>query len=316
VTSSSHSTGTTSEPMVLGHTGRGTPWTIGCSLPTRFIAGEHATNRLELDWVEMYGSADACFVALRDLGVTSIELRDVREGTDPTLVVRALDALRNASMRVSVHLWLPRDARDLRPLVAEIERALPEGSESVPCIVHGHHAETERERTDAMGTTVDGLRVLCRDLHEANSPLEPTLELCRRKPGGPVGTTFDELVTLHDRVAEPNLRLCWDMGHTRSNHVTDGDDLIPRADFLGCVAHTHIHDLGPGGRTHGPLRDLDGPIADQVHTLARTAYRGVFDLELEPGRWSMESAQAREAVEGSVGVLRSILESAPRPRQD
>jgi sugar phosphate isomerase/epimerase len=314
MTSSSQSAGTRSEPMVLGHTGRRSPWTIGCSLPTRFVAGEHATHRLELDWVEMYRSADACLVALRDRGVTSIELRDVREDTDPAHVIRAIDALLGASMRISLHLWLPDDPRELRPIVGEIDRALPTDGTAVPCVFHAHRAERDEERRAAIDTTVDALRVVCDDLLASGSPLEPRLELCRHKPGGPVGTTFDELLEISDRVGKPDLRLCWDVGHGLSNHLTHHHELMPRSDFLASVGHTHIHDLTATGRTHGPLAEVEGPIGDQVHALARSGYRGIYDLELEPSRWGVDPAEARAAVERSVAVLREMLEGTARSR--
>jgi sugar phosphate isomerase/epimerase len=306
----SHPSGTQSEPMALGHTGRKAPWTIGCSLPTRFVAGEHATHRLELDWVEMYTSADACLDALRDRGVTSIELRDVRAHTEPAHVVRALDALRAASMRISLHLWLPLDIRELLPLVAEIDRALPADGGAVPCVVHAHRVDEGTARRDAIESTIRVLGELCAHLRTTASSLAPALELCRHKSGGPVGTTFGELLEMGDRVAEPNLRLCWDVGHGLSNHVTHRHELMPRGDFLASVGHTHIHDLGPGGRTHGPLSDSEGPIADQVRTLAGSGYRGIYDLELEPSRWGVRPREARDAVERSVGVLRAMLEGA------
>jgi sugar phosphate isomerase/epimerase len=80
------------------------------------------------------------------------------------------------------------------------------------------------------------------------------------------------------------------------------------------VGHTHIHDLTATGRTHGPLAEVEGPIGDQVRALARSGYRGIYDLELEPSRWGVDPAEARAAVERSVAVLREMLEGTARSR--
>ncbi len=310
MTSSSHPAGTQSEPIVLGFSGSERATTIGVSLPTRFVAGASATNALEGDWVDMYGSFDACITRLRELGVRSVELRDIREHTDPDDVVHALDTLRDAGMGVSLHLWLPNEAHELDPLAFEVERVLAADGVTVRAVLHGHSAPDEEHRSDAVDRTVDSLTALCAALRDRDSPLEVVLELCRHKPGGPVGTTYHELVSIRDRVGAPELGLCWDLGHARSNHVAHDFDALPRADFLACVRHTHIHDLAVDGRTHGPLAAATGPLREAVRLLARSGYHGIYDLELEPRRWGMPPREARSAVERSVGMLREMLEGA------
>jgi sugar phosphate isomerase/epimerase len=288
------------------------PNLLGCSLPTRFLAGRTDAHGQAVDWFAMYGTADACLASLAGLGVGSIELRDIRAGTDLEDIERAIGEVQVHGLAVTLHLWLPHDVAALSDTIRIVERALSASDTQVPCTLHAHYLTGGVTRGDAIATTVRALAGLCDALARGGSPLLPALELCRLRSGGPVGTTFEELVAIRDAVEAPNLGLCWDVGHGLANHRTGAASLQPDHDFLASVIHTHLHDLDARGSTHWPLVGTDGTAADLIRLLPGVGYRGVYDLELEPGRWPWSDAARRDAVERSVEVLARVV-GAARP---
>lgn len=289
---------------------------LGCSLPTAFMANRPSLYGQAADWSAMYGSIDACLVALAERGVRSVELRDVRARTDLDDVERAIAKAREHGLSVTLHLWLPHESDALDGVISQAGRALGDVDAPIPCTLHAHCLTGGVTRAEALRTTAVALGKLCDALTQAASPLVPALELCRQRAGGPVGTTFDELVAVRRTVDAPHLGLCWDVGHGLANHRAGIVPLAPGEDFLGAVVHTHLHDLDVHGSTHGPLTH-EGAATDLIRRLVRSGYRGCYHLELEPGRWSLDATARRRAVETSIAALAravaSTLAEGPPP---
>lgn len=279
---------------------------IGLSAPTGLLLDTARTEEDAL-WLAMYGSGAAFLEEMRSLGVTSVEVRDARSVADPADVGRAIDAVTREGLAVTVHLWLPTHTVDL-PATFEIVAAALAGTAHdapVPCAVHGHDRLAFDSPEDAADATISDLRALCEALE--GGPLRPAFELCRVKPGGPIGTSFDELVSIAAGVDHALLGFCWDMGHGLDNHLRQRHPLVGRLDFLGRVAHTHIHDLDARGKTHGPLSSHSSEVAQMVKALRGSGYQGVYNLELEPTRWSDAAAACRRFVADSVESLATLL---------
>lgn len=292
---------------------------MGCSLPTRFVADRPPHRGQSADWAGMYGGPDACLTALGERGVSSVELRDIRARTGLDDVARAIAKVLEHSMAVTLHLWLPHDIGDLDGVLRLADGALADTRAPVPCALHPHYATYGIARAEALRTTTVALTALCDVLAHAGSPVLPALELCRQRAGGPVGITFDELLGMRNAVSARNLGLCWDVGHGFANHRAGLAPLAPEGEFVSAVVHTHLHDLDASGSTHGPLRSTEGNAADAIRRLAHEGYRGIYDLELEPGRWALDDAARRHTVEASFDVLAQILADAagrPDARED
>lgn len=295
---------------------------IALSLPTGYLAGAYRNDEDRL-WLAMYGEPDAGLQRLRDGGVRGVELRDVRSISQPDVVERALARVSESGLVPTAHLWLPEAPSpdvgndELRSMMRATDQALRRQGVTTarsPCAVHGRAQRAFGTAQQAVDATVRDLAALARACAAGDVALAPSLELCRLKPGGPVGTSFTELCHIVDTAEEANagedavpIGICWDMGHTLSNHHLHRLPLHPPSTFLHRTNHTHIHELGQNGRTHAPLLDETSPIAEMIRRLRDSGYVGTYDLELEPTRWNASASDCRRAVDASVHNVMSIL---------
>ena len=73
---------------------------------------------------------------------------------------------------------------------------------------------------------------------------------------------------------------------------------------MRAAIHTHIHALAH--TTHYPLTAGKLPLEEYIGQLNRCGYRGIYNLELECGRF-WQRVDPREAFEGSVAALKGCL---------
>ena len=286
---------------------------IGFSLPTGYLAGLIGDD-VEM-WVEMFGPRESGLEALKGLGVTSIELNDVREHTPLKEIKQAIEFVSQMELQLSVHLWLPLlDDGGLPEAFMEASRAIGETETgvAVQAIIHGHRGSMFPKTEDTWARTVHDLRIMCHLLEQGESPMVPTLELCRQKADGPVGVTFQEILALVREVESPGLGICWDLGHGLSNVLVHGHEEFPPEGFLAGLTHTHIHGVLPNGRTHGPIGRDDGMVEHNARThrllevLRDSGYQGIYNLELYPARWEGTMAHRRDLVCRSIETLQEI----------
>jgi sugar phosphate isomerase/epimerase len=275
---------------------------LALSLPSRYLTGARDDDTTDL-WRAMLGPPSEGLRALAGLGVGAIEVGDVRGENDADVVADALAAVRAAGMRPHAHLWLPpRFSPDGAPatLVAAVRALADPGAAPAACAIHGHR----RNEPDAFATTVRDLCALEPWLR-ANGA-STALEVCRHRPGGPLGGTYAEVMAIV-RAAEAalgtTLGVTWDLGHTTWNHLQGCDALWPDEAFLTRVTHVHVHDVGPTGRTHFPLDEGRAPLPGFVERLRGVRYAGTWDLELYPARWPGTAAERRSRLDVSVAVL-------------
>lgn len=276
---------------------------LALSLPSRYLTGARDDDTADR-WRSLLGPASEGLRALAALGVGAVEVGDVRDDGNADIVADALAAVRAAKMRPHAHLWLPLGfvpERAPAALVATVA-ALDGGPHAAPaaCAVHGHH----RHEPDAFGATVRDLCVLEPWLraHGASA----ALEVCRDRPDGPLGGTYAEVSTVVRAVEEAlgaPLGVTWDLGHTTWNHLQGRDALWPDEPFLTRVAHVHVHDVGPTGRTHFPLDEGRASLAGFVERLRGVGYGGLWNLELYPERWPGTMVERRGRLELSVATL-------------
>ena len=286
---------------------------IGLSLPTGYLAGLIGDD-VEM-WVEMFGPRESGLKALKGLGVTSIELNDVREHTPLIEIRQAIEFVSRMGLQLSVHLWLPLLDDGRLPAGFMEATSVIDGIETgvaVQAVIHGHRSSMFPRVEEAWDRTVQDLRTLCHLLEQGESSMVPTLELCREKDGGPVGVTFDEILELVEEIDSPSLGICWDLGHGLSNVLVHGHEEFPPEDFLAGVTHTHIHGVLPNGRTHGPIGRDGGMVGNNTRTyrllevLRDFGYQGIYNLELYPARWERTNALRRDLVCRSIETLQEI----------
>ena len=98
------------------------------------------------------------------------------------------------------------------------------------------------------------------------------------------------------------------MGHCFANYLLDNTlyPIYPHFEFSAAVIHTHIHDLGPDGRTHWIFKENIIPLADYVGQLKVVGYEGVYNLELSFDRFAAEENQ-RSLIKETIIKLRNMI---------
>jgi len=292
---------------------------LAVSLPSRYLSGAaNDANDVAL-WRALLGPAEAGLARLAALGVRAIEVSDVRGAADADTVAAAMRAIAAAGLRAHAHLWAPRGFDPNEPPAPLLRAAEGVGASDgvggdgvaadaalAACAVHGHR----RHHDGAFETTVAALVALEPWLHERG--LRSALEVCRFKDDGPLGGTYAEVIALAEAAEAAlgdELGLTWDLGHTTWNHQQGFDALWPPEAFVRRVAHVHIHDVADNGRTHAPLDIGRAPLAEFVARLRAHGYRGLWDLELYPERWSGDANERRSRLEASIARLSDAVTS-------
>jgi sugar phosphate isomerase/epimerase len=282
---------------------------IGLSLPINYLIG-NVSNNENMWWQEIYGSVSECLRSLKELGVTSVEINKICAKTPPIQLRHAVEAIRNAGLGVTVHGWLPKmEAESCIPLgILELEKPLIEHEQQgiIPFTVHSHESNMHTCERQILEQTLHDLNLLAR-ASAKNSVFILALELCRLKERQSVGTTFAEVLFVAKQIGFRNLGLCWDVGHSQANYHGEKDCRLPGEEFVKNVIHTHIHDIGPDGRTHGPVLADQGYVKDCIDILKNSGYNGIYNLELSPILWGVSPGECRSYIESSINSITRML---------
>lgn len=175
--------------------------------------------------------------------------------------------------------------------------------------IHGHSYNDEVKREIALKQSLADLTWHGKNLSNQKTPLFFTLEVCRSKGEGPIGTSYHEVYTLAEQAGFDSIGLCWDFGHTQANYSLGLDQAYPSQKFSRQVQHTHIHDVGADGRTHFPLETTQGYVSNCIKILQDANYSGTYNLELYPIRWSLTPVECKLKLAESITKLRQMVES-------
>lgn len=284
---------------------------IGFTLPIGYLA-RNATKKEDMWWQEICGSVDECLRRLKVSGITSVEIKDFREGVSPSQLRHSVEAVRDEGLEITVHGWLPKMGADCRlpPVIQELERALTKHQQEglIPFTVHSHSYNHCVGATESEVT-----RETIRDLNSLSLALAPksvlavALELCRHKERRSTGVTFEGVLSMAEQISSGNIGICWDMGHSQANHLERKDVRLPSEQFLKQVIHTHIHDVGSNGRTHWPVLTEQGYVRDCIDLLKSSGYSGVYNLELSLLRWESSPKECRSHIEASINSMARML---------
>lgn len=281
---------------------------IGVTLPIWFLTGDDERKNTDL-WEDMYSTPKACLEALKKLGVTSIELRGINDDTSADALRLSVEMILKNALHPTVHAWLPENLEMLFALVDEVDDAAQEYGvrQAIPITVHGYSFGELISAEAAARKTVRGLRILRTYLQKRKTDFVLALEICRDKGSGGVGQSFGSVYKMAAEVGFEGFGICWDVGHSLSNNLFSGHELMPSADFVSRVVHTHIHQVGHNKRTHSYFSLDDGYIRECIDVLKTAGYDGIYNLELYPGRWGKTAEDSRAKVEETITSLAEML---------
>lgn len=73
---------------------------------------------------------------------------------------------------------------------------------------------------------------------------------------------------------------------------------LPVEEFIKRTVHTHIHGLSQQRTTHFPMKpDESLPLETYIHSLQKTGYSGVYNLELDFQRFIEEKNMLQQVYE-------------------
>lgn len=278
---------------------------IGLSLPPAYLVGDASEGGAAAIWRDAFGDVGAFLAAVREAGVSSIEVRSIAEDADPGLALRAAGRAWDAGLGFTIHGRLPRQLAgetlgEAYPAIVPLVEALRARGEQGILTLHCYSEQGGVARQLAE-RTVHALRSLLDIFQREGVPLSIALEINHLGPRSDPGVTYAGIVEMIAGTGRPGIGACWDMGHAFMNVQHEQLARIPSEAFLGRVIHTHVHDLGP--RTHYPLTRGVVPVDLYAKLLLDRGYEGIFNLELSPERYP---ESAREGLWASVERLATL----------
>ena len=277
---------------------------IGTSLSLGVLTdnpNQEADKRL----LDAYGGSRGVLRGLRNVGVEAIELRSLRPETPKDVTVACARAVLDEGLVLTIHATLAEmSAEAFFAYLSPALDLLPKDHASVPLTVHS--ARTGSETLDR-AATVRLLRAWADHAEKKQLNIALALENNRIHASGLSIVDCDGVNSTVREVNRKNVGTCFDFGHLYSNFLTypECTPFLPPEGFLRAAVQTHIH--GVVGITHYPLLDDSLPLEDYLRHLRAAGYKGIYNLELESGRfWRV--IDPREGFELSVARLRECLE--------
>jgi len=259
---------------------------LSISLPWDYLADTINTNEAHIIKSRI-GPNKVLLQLLKDSGITQIELRHRYKKISYESMIRSVSIIKESGFSLSIHgesLQEPKNFSYVKlfPWYRIISEVCP--GENV--IVTFHPYIDNRTEKKLAETTVEIFALL---LKQKEFPTYSyALENQRFKGYEDPAISFDGTVAIVQSMPEQKIGICWDMGHSFSNTVNFNHPQFPSEDFLSRVIHTHIHDLGPGGRTHWPFKENKVPLEENIRLLQSINYRGAYNLELSFDRFAEE----------------------------
>jgi len=99
--------------------------------------------------------------------------------------------------------------------------------------------------------------------------------------GNHLGNDFSEIVLFLNNIPAKNFGVCWDLGHTRLNHLENKEALFVPPKIINRIKFTHIHNAYQQNgeyNEHIPLTDLKLQSAELKY-LIQNNYKGIYSLE-------------------------------------
>jgi len=270
---------------------------IGVSIPWDYLSGNIVTTDGEI-LKQNFGNADNFLKFLKGHEVTHVELRHRQKDIPQSEMKSVIQLLTNSEFQITIHGDNPPEGKNWTfnqffPWIEAFKETNP--SISNPLMITLHPYKGKKNKGVYRAQTINFIRQLSDKIRELNIPINLALENQRNKGFIDPGTSFFEIEQMWKEIDRSNVGICWDMGHCYANYLIDKSiyPLFPHNEFTKEVTHTHIHDIGPEGRTHWIFKENIVPLADNIEHLKNMGYSGVYNLELSFERFSSEPDQLK-----------------------
>jgi sugar phosphate isomerase/epimerase len=271
---------------------------LGVSLPFSLLANSGDNQIYHRMMAEYNHDISRMYTELHDMDVESIELRAVRDDTDPDLVLRIVQECRSLGFQVTIHgtmRSLDDWERFFDPYHSLISSSLQER------YIITVHSLSDKDKT------IQTLKSLSLYADKNTPTLYFALENNRVKMPPNPGQHCSLVSEMIKMIDHPRVGGCWDFGHFYFNitNAFEGTGQYPPEDFLKSVVHTHIHGV-TNNTTHFPLYEENLPLKSYCQVLADMGYRGVYNLELDFPRFHQQY-DSLMALRDSIRVLQKTI---------
>ena len=291
---------------------------IGVSIPWDYLSDKIIIKESKV-LKDTYGKADSFLKFLKDLNITHIELRHRKAEMSEDDMEIVFKILYDFKFKISIHGDTPPQGniwtvKKVFPWLDSYNKIFSHSDDFVIITLHpftgSESISTYREQT------INFIKRLDNFITEDNLPIKLALENQRSKKINDPGKSFLEIEGIWQEIDRNNVGICWDMGHCYAketigdvaNYLIDNSiyPLFPHNKFTDAVIHTHIHDLGPDGRTHWIFKENRVPLAKNISQLKDAGYSGIYNLELSFDRFASECNQ-QKLLKDTIIKLRKML---------
>lgn len=278
---------------------------IGISLPIGLFVQENNCPECK-KYIEAFGNIQNIFDFLRQNDIESIELKYVYEILDLNIIREAINLVSQNNFNFSFHpyRYIQSDNKDFYREIIDIYNLLLSFNKSIVFVLH-----LFRSKKLAMKEVIDeNIRLFNNFLnyHKENSQIKIAFELNRNKGNVDPSNSYENLVTINDRLLSYNTGFCWDIGHAYVNYKNNFIQLVPPSKFMKSVIHAHIHGLSEEGITHFPLNEKDLWMTGMIKQMKDFSYSGIYNIEFSPHKWS-EKINLRDEIINSVCLIKKTV---------
>lgn len=284
---------------------------IGISIPWDYLA-ENIVTEDGAAINKVYGHSNQFLKILKDLKVTHIELRHRKKNISEMDMANVFKRLLDFNLSVTIHGDILQTERnqsitDIFPWF-EIYKKINRSENPVMVTLHPVTGTDQDSLPEYNNQTVALIRDINEIIAKEELPLKLALENQRNKADSIAGTSFKDIENMWKKINGEHVGICWDMGHCVANNRIDSIryPLYPHSEFTAAAVHTHIHDIGPDGKTHWFFKENIVPLSDFIQSLKAENFKGVYNLELSFSRFKNENKQ-REQLEKSILKLRDLI---------
>jgi sugar phosphate isomerase/epimerase len=283
---------------------------IGISIPWDYLSGNFLTEDATII-AQYFESPEAFLAFIMDLNVTHIELRNRQPDISPKEMKVVFALLRDRNLQITIHgdnlppgsIWT---IHDIFPWLGSLNREDYIFSNHLVITLHSYRGQGSL--SDLKMKTINFIKNLSDQITELQLPINLALENQRSKGYIDPGTSYIGVVNMCQEINRNNVGICWDMGHCFANYVQDSQTfpIHPPTEFLKSTTHTHIHDLGPDGKTHWFFKENKVPLPEYVKNLKAIGYNGIYNLELSFDRFAKEE-NIPELIIDSIIKLKKLI---------
>lgn len=284
---------------------------IGISVPYQYLSGVNGSPSADL-FCEAFGPADRGLESLGRHNVECIELSMFDAAAARDQILAAVKNVWRAGLQVSLHPSFPERPENegvdaAYTWLKGLLRGMPDFQKELVFTVHALSCERGRLK-DYRDQTVRSLKDLATEVENREYPIRFALELNRSKGRIDPSTTYAGVLDMCGEIDSSRVGICWDWGHARANVLDHGLSPEPPAQFLRRVINTHVHEIGPDGKTHWPLSGPSDAIQSSLDRLKKVRYSGYLILELHPHRYA-HLLDLGDAVLSSASYLQEAVSS-------